>query len=339
VAFSADGALLARTERITFDSDGQLIGTFDARIGFYEVQTKKRIAEQKPGARVAMTFALKGQAFAAVDAGSFHAPGGMRVWEKPNAKGAVHLKWPAPVRRGDPFSSATAFSPDHKLLAAGWNGGNVQVWNIAGVWEKKEPPLKPVSEWKGDGKPVRSLAFDPRGKSVVVGCTDGSVTVWDVASAKPLARFPAPKAPPEKGAGDRHDTPWCSAGCFSADGRKVAVVDLRGLRLLEVASQKEIAHVLWEKKPTFEQRAFCAGFSADRNRMAVGFANGNIKLWDLAAFWKHGRAPTLEGAIIQGGEFPWPVYAVVFSPDARLLGGYLGDQLKVWEFVPGPKSD
>jgi WD40 repeat protein len=185
------------------------------------------------------------------------------------------------------------------------------------------------------------MAFDPSSKRLVAGFIDGSVTVLDTVTGKKVAGFQAPREPPAKGKHNSYDRQWSIAVCFSADGRSVAVVDLHGLRLLELASQKEIARLSWQKQPTLGGRAFCATFSSDRNTLAVGWAKGNINLWDLSAVRQKNPPPAQPAAVIQTcpEDTPEPdrvpVYALVFSPDSRLLGACMSlGELKVWEHVP-----
>jgi WD40 repeat protein len=332
-AFSPDGELIAKVERLRFDAAKETIGTFDDYIGFYEVRTQKRSAELKTGARGAMAFAPKGKAFAATAAGDFRTSAGLRVWESPGAANPLHLEWPTPLRPSDPFTTTMVFSSDRAFLATGWNTGKVQVWKIRDVWENKAPPMKPLSEFKVEGK-VRSMEFDRSFKRLAVASIDGSVRVWDVAGAKQVAAFESPMGQWEKGLGDSYETRCAAALAFSPDGRKLAVVDLRALRLLDVATQKEIAQFPWEAKQTLNGRAFCAAFSPDAANLAVGFANGFVRLWSLDELWQKDRAPASKATLVQGGEDASPVGDIAFSPNGRLIGARLVLGLRIWEQAP-----
>lgn len=91
--------------------------------------------------------------------------------------------WPRPAyafelaRRN--LRHSLLFSPDGRLLAAGWVSGRVCVWNAAtGVLEQDlnaETPAQP-------------LAFTPDGKRLLVGDYIGHVNTWDVSTVGHIVR-------------------------------------------------------------------------------------------------------------------------------------------------------
>ena len=75
-----------------------------------------------------------------------------------------------------------AFSPDGKLLAAGfrWNSqGGVRVWNVAG-----RKVLAILSTGNNDGANVECIAFSPDGKLLPAANWNGDVLVWATCSWK-----------------------------------------------------------------------------------------------------------------------------------------------------------
>jgi WD40 repeat protein len=334
---------------------------------FFDVANKKSLTETDMpiGDSFALAFAPKDGSIAATDLAGF------TVWDKPGGKAKVRLEWgqadpngggvggivnpPGVPGAADTANSAAALSPNHKLLATGWSNGTVRLWKVESMWQQKPAPEKPTGELKGHASVIRCLAFTPGAKRLATGHDDGGVTVWDVARAERLAAFREPKEPAPK-EGEVEFPPANPFGkpaplparffavpralCFSADGRTVAVVDARGLRLLEVASQKEMARLNWDADRKANRMVFSAAFSADRNQLAVGWDNGEIKLWDLADLWQDNRPPARPTAVLnaRGSELPTQVDALAFSADARLLASCSGlGHVKVWEFTPETK--
>jgi WD40 repeat protein len=70
-----------------------------------------------------------------------------------------------------------AFSPDGKLLAAGfgWNEGGARIWNMS-----DQKVVATLAERKGEGANVESVAFSPDGKLFAAANWDGDVLLWNV---------------------------------------------------------------------------------------------------------------------------------------------------------------
>jgi WD40 repeat protein len=88
-------------------------------------------------------------------------------------------------------TTALAFSPDGKYLAAGDESGQVTVWD----GNADEPlgilPASPVR----DGKPryVSALAFSPDGRTLAAAGDDGTLRLWDTDSSRPMgSALPTP---------------------------------------------------------------------------------------------------------------------------------------------------
>ena len=82
-----------------------------------------------------------------------------------------------PVGRSDRTRQADgeslAFSPDARLLAAGWDD------TVVRVWDSRDGRL--LRELRGHGGAVRCLAWSPDGRLLASGSDDTTVLVWDVA--------------------------------------------------------------------------------------------------------------------------------------------------------------
>lgn len=77
-------------------------------------------------------------------------------------------------------SSALAFSPDSKVLAAGAVAGGITLWDVGG-WQARQLPIPDSAGLGLDATlPTLSLGFSPSGEYVASG--DVSVTVWNVRS-------------------------------------------------------------------------------------------------------------------------------------------------------------
>lgn len=66
------------------------------------------------------------------------------------------------------------FSPDGELIAAGFNDGNVYIWNTASC--ELQSKLGGTDQW------ALSLAFNPNSCEIAAGYTNGGICIWDIAS-------------------------------------------------------------------------------------------------------------------------------------------------------------
>jgi RNA polymerase sigma factor (sigma-70 family) len=350
---------------LALSTDGQRLAM---RVGdfltIHDLAGKKLLAQRNvpTGDGFALAFARKGSAFAASDGT------GLTVWDRPGSKKAIRLEWGSDLTPlGDGANAgpagvvgvqlntvrAATFSLDHTLLATGSDSGKIKLWKVGSLWRNEPASKKALRVLKGDASGVLCLAFGPGAKRLAVGHGDGSLTVWDVAAGTKLAFFPpptgpAPKAPElkkealpaaQEGGGGAPESAFVipRSLCFSASGHTLAVVDSRGLRLLEVASQKEISRLGWDEERKANRQVLAAVFSTERNKLAVGWEGGAIKIFDLAGWWQSGRRPAPESAGLRAdrGGSSSHVAALAFSADSRVLASYSGlGQVRVWKYVP-----
>jgi WD40 repeat protein len=124
-------------------------------------------------------------------------------------------------KQDDGDASLLAFSPDGRLLAAGFvRSSPVYLWDMT------------TEHWlfalKGHGAPVQGLAFSPDGATLLSGT--GNIKLWDIAQSNELATFPS-------GAGT--STP--SGFDLSPDGKTLATTSGREVQLWNVVTRREVA--------------------------------------------------------------------------------------------------
>ena len=93
-----------------------------------------------------------------------------------------------------------SFSPDGKLLAAGDDNGQVELWNVS--------PLERLAVMGRHAARVKAVAFSPDGKQVVSSSDDKTIALWNVSSRSLAARIGTHAAP-------------VRAVAFSPDGKHI----------------------------------------------------------------------------------------------------------------------
>jgi WD40 repeat protein/serine/threonine protein kinase len=243
-----------------------------------------------------------------------------------------------------------AFSPNGDRLAAADHDRNVRIWDLADGSEARLPD---------DLLVTGGLAFTPDGGQVITVDTKGVVMVWDVAARRAAATFPADiRAAGYRGAFSR-DRGLLAIGCEDGTVTVVRTRPLEGVRTLE-AHTGEISGLafgagdgrlatagddlivkVWDLgtgqaalalDDIITRRANSLAFSPDGDRLAVGSADGAVRILDgtpLAGPGEAGQALTLEG-------HEHAVVGLAYSPDGRRVVSASRDgTAKVWDAHSG----
>jgi WD40 repeat protein len=194
---------------------------------------------------------------------------------------------------------SVAFSPDGKrLAAAGWDRA-VRVWDAATGQE--------VFTFRGHTDVVRSVAFSPDGRRLASTGEDQTVKVWDATTGQEARTFPG-------------DAGGVSSAAFSPDGQWVAAAGVRGLRVRNLATGREVLPVGQDNR-----RARSLTFSADGTRLAGVTDQGTVAVWATAT----GQAVQRLAGNLQD------IHSAAFSPDWGRLALADGSAVRVCDPTAG----
>jgi WD40 repeat protein len=235
-----------------------------------------------------------------------------------------------------------AFAADGKTVAVTRGQAIVRLFDAA--TGKERAPLAGHLDF------VHCLAVTPDGRAVFTASFDQSLRLWDLHTGKEIRRLKEPNVledelilylalkgngkelavgerkgvrlwdlsdPRRPRAGERLDDQyWCA---FAPDGKTLATVD-HHLRLLDLGTRK----VLREAEVN-DGKAVC--FSPDGRTLAVGYAEGVVRLWDVRTW--------AERAVIRGHDRDSTAWMVI-SPDGQLLATTDGRGQELAEGRPPP---
>jgi len=199
------------------------------------------------------------------------------------------------------YVRSVAFSPDGRLLAAGFLSAGVKVWEAStGVL---------IYALSGHLAGVNSVAFSPDTQWLASGSRDRTIKLWDAETGHLINSL-------------RGHESEVRAVTFSPDGLWLASGSAdRTLRLWRVATGREI-----EPLTGHAHQVTSAVFSPDGSLLASGSVDRTIKLWEAGT----GRAVKTLVGHARG------VASLAFSPDGRHLASGGEDKcVKVWEVATG----
>jgi WD40 repeat protein len=228
------------------------------------------------------------------------------------------------------FVYALAFSPDSRILLSGGglhpksNGSCLRLWDVNQGREIRRlgSHSSPVSSaaFSPDGKfisagssGIQAGGFVPRGDALTASTSETrTIRVWETSSWQELNLF-------------SHQG-WVNSVAFSADGKQLLSAG-KGTFLWNLGSGAQYQRI----GGTETDFTHCAIFSPDGRKIALG-TGGRSEMGSpyqncCARLYDHGT-----GVEIACWRHEYPVKALAFSPDSRLLlaGGERGE-LRLWE--------
>jgi eukaryotic-like serine/threonine-protein kinase len=217
-----------------------------------------------------------------------------------------YLRTPTLTHGGPVFMLSV--SRDRRWLVASGSGGEVTVWDLAGLGtgrkiDTHDPYAKPTA-----------ISPDSRLLVILSGPRQGgNLSVWDLESGVCLHR------------NDGGEIPFRMTADFSPDGATLAVGRGSDIVLLDVHD--------WDAVQTYRghgESIWEARFAPDGQRLACGSTEGTIRILDVAT---GSTLQTLRGH--QG-----IVYGVAFASDGQRLASAGGDRtVRLWNTVTGEEID
>ncbi len=185
------------------------------------------------------------------------------------------------------------FSADSKLIASGYKGKRIKIYDVNSGTE--------TMELKGHPAEVSSLDFSNDDKMLVSSDVYGNIIIWDVITGKPITT-------PLAG----HSSS-VEAISFSPDGKILASGESNGtIKITDVKTGKELKTLNWHLG-----KVTCLAFSPDGNIMVSSSLDRTVKFWNV----KTGKTShTLTG-------FDFEISSLAFSPDGKILAFGLTSRL------------
>jgi tetratricopeptide (TPR) repeat protein len=261
--------------------------TGDGKAVIWDVRAGRETATLPVGPATGAAVSLDGKTVATYQA--WRGDPTVKLWDVATQRSAILRAEPPESNRLSVLHAT--FSPDGKLLAAGFQFQWVTVWDVATGRVKLQFIQKPAM------MSVVALAFSPDNKALAVGTSVGTVTLWEVETGKRLAICQG------------HPS-WVHALAFSPDGRTLATAGTdRTVRLWDVLTGQERGALIGHQAPVWT-----VAFSPDGSTLAASGADGTVKLWRAAT-----DAVALARRAAPDSDDPYDVLAASYSLSARVL--------------------
>jgi WD40 repeat protein len=241
-----------------------------------------------------------------------------RVFDAVTGKESVTLAGPVPYGA----AAAAVWSPNGKLLAAGYLVTGQEAVTLSGLWS-----VSAIIVWDaatgerrlmlahGQPEAIRGLAWAPDSMQLASAGDSGIIHVWDVKTGKKTITFKGHTGS-VRAVGSVLPLVW------SGDGKRLFSADTGGLiKVWDTVSGKESL----EQRLRLDSPLPEMSFSPDGTQL-VTVSNGVIKVWDTAT------AKQLLTTILRG----WTIHSVSWAPDGKRLGIGTGDgQIKILDATTG----
>jgi WD40 repeat protein len=219
--------------------------------------------------------------------------------------------------------STLSFTGDGKTLAMVANNQTVKVHDVQ---NGKEKYVLPAPANTG----VARAHFSPDGRTLAVSAQDGSIHLYDAAKGTPTHELKGPNTLSAIfGNGGIID--------FSTDSKTVAVASGSMVRLMDVASGKELHPV----RAGHEAEVGALAVSPDGKLIVTAGGDNSVRLWD-AASGKQVRqidGPAADNNQLAAIGFVMSGAPPAFSRDGRLLAIGWGDgNIDVWDMQTGKRA-
>jgi prepilin-type N-terminal cleavage/methylation domain-containing protein/prepilin-type processing-associated H-X9-DG protein len=265
-----------------FSPNGQLLAFagYDSTVRLWDIPREKEIAllRGQENATTSLAFAPDGKSLYSSSSAD------LRVW-------APERREPSEILRAHrAYVGSVVISPDGRRLASvEYHAKLLKVWDL--------PSRKVIAELPGSNGYAQVVAFSPDNRLLALG-SDDTVKLWDTTSFQLLKTLPSGHAT------RLSFTPDCSILAVSVphigsgmDRNWLSFWDLRSNALLE-------------KPGIIGLNSAAAVFSPDGRRLAVGYFDGKVRVWDF----EH------ETCIIEAQPHrPGCIWSVTFSPDGHSL--------------------
>ncbi|HUQ73054.1 MAG TPA: hypothetical protein VM165_26225, partial [Planctomycetaceae bacterium] len=253
--------------------------------------------------------------------------GELRLQLRDGTTGQVLLQLP---RRSDGMSAdSVAFSPDGRLLAAGFGGAKdvslIELWDIdrreriAELPGTTAIPGFTTTEYTGI---VGALAFSPDGQQLVAGFGSLNLLGWGDRGNNPLLVYDVAAKRVVRRLESHGNT--CVSVTFSRDGSRMASASMDGTARLWDAATWQERHVLHNPDVATDlgqRRVYDVAFSPDGMLLAMASAEGHVIVWNAET---GEYQQTLHGHANE-------VWAVAFSPDGlTLASGSIDNTVRLW---------
>lgn len=163
--------------------------------------------------------------------------------------------------RGDDGVTALSFSPSGNLLAIGFDGGGIDLWNMAAQ--------RIVGRLDGHAARINALAFSSNGELLASASTDKTIRLWNPRSATPVRIL-----------SDHNSTVLCLSFSIQDGGRLLASGGADNRILLWDANNGQLVRSL-----EGHSSAVNAVASDPQRKMLVsGGEDGALRFWDTSRF-------------------------------------------------------